>query len=257
MERERERESVSSPRFWWEAILDAAETTRRFRGPIYYDALSLIHSVVHPKLYLEIGVAAGASLRRVSQPTRCIGIDPNPMWKPPLKSGVHVDLYPITSDEYFEKHARLPMSIDLAFIDGMHTFDQALRDLINLQPYLHSGSVVLMHDCMPLNARTAARNRTTLYWSGDVWKVIPLIHELRPALAVGVIQASPTGLGIITGFGSGQHARQSDADAACERFAKIPFSFWEDYRTKAVKLIDNNEISIRSHLVAALSPVTH
>ena len=88
-------------------------------------------------------------------------------------------------------------AVDLAFIDGMHLFEYALRDFSNLERLCTPHSTILVHDCYPLDRQTADRERTTLFWSGDIWRLILLLKKYRPDLEINVIAAPPTGLGVI------------------------------------------------------------
>jgi hypothetical protein len=60
----------------------------------------------------------------------------------------------------------------LAFIDGLHLFEQAFLDFIALEKFARPGSVIMIHDCLPLNRVTADRTRTTDFYTGDVWKLV-------------------------------------------------------------------------------------
>ena len=50
-------------------------------------------------------------------------------------------------------------TLDLAFIDGMHHFEFALRDFINVEKYCSADSIILIHDVYPIDA-TERRSRT-------------------------------------------------------------------------------------------------
>ena len=62
----------------------------------------------------------------------------------------------------------------------------------------------MIHDCMPLNARMTTRSHqhgpaeesdeTRAFWTGDVWRIIPILREFRPDLEVMLIDCPPTGL---------------------------------------------------------------
>jgi Methyltransferase domain len=174
----------------------------RYPGPDYYKVLGWIHSVLNPTTYLEIGVASGLSLAKAGAETLCIAIDPNPEFglQPLTRLKRNIALYLMSSEEFFKNHTP-GTSVQLAFLDGSHLFEQVLSDLMNLEAYLTRESVVLVHDCLPLDAETAARTRTTLFWSGDVWKLIPYLSRFRPDLKIKVIRTAPTGLAVIRGFG--------------------------------------------------------
>ncbi len=168
-------------------------------GAIYFDLLPMIHSHLRPRTYVEIGVSKGDSITLVRPETRAIGIDPEPKVKVPL--GPNTSIYATTSDDYFATHdvsadlGGLP--IDLAFIDGMHEFEFALRDFINIEKRCSAQSTILVHDCYPLTRLTAERERKTLFWSGDIWRLILILRKYRPDLSVNVLATAPTGLGVV------------------------------------------------------------
>src|SRR5262249_40226223 len=87
---------------------------------------------------------------------------------------------------------------DFAFIDGCHRFEEALADFLDLERCAASNAVIAIHDTIPLNAKTAARQRTTEFYTGDVWKVVPFLEACRPDLRVITMEVAPTGLTLIT-----------------------------------------------------------
>jgi hypothetical protein len=44
---------------------------------------------------------------------------------------------------------------------------------------------------------SAARERASWFWSGDIWRLILALKKYRPDLTVNVIGARPTGLAIV------------------------------------------------------------
>lgn len=166
----------------------------------YYGLLRRAHEIIRPARYLEIGVHEGHSLGFVRPGTRAVGVDPEPKVETPPPDTVIV---PSTSDAFFadpELVALLGGPIDLAFVDGLHLHEQTLRDIANVERHSHSGGVILIHDCLPIDARTAARERTTVIWSGDVWKVVVALRRHRPDLTVSTVDVEPTGLAIVSGL---------------------------------------------------------
>src|SRR5688500_8000921 len=174
-------------------------STLFMHGEDYTALLARIHAHLRPRTYVEIGVDTGQSLRLVPAPTQAIGIDPAPSVRGEMPANVRI--FTQTSDDFFAGHdvkalfGGLP--VDLAFIDGMHHFEFALRDFVNLERCAAPGSTILVHDCFPHDRLTAERERVTTFWSGDVWKLVVLLKKYRPDLAIHTIAAPPTGLCVI------------------------------------------------------------
>lgn len=166
----------------------------------YYHLLSHLHRERKPRTYLEIGVHEGHSLAFVDSKTLVVAIDPAPKIDGELPATFQI--FTDTSDDYFaalgdrSPFAELP--IDMAFIDGMHHVEYALRDFINVERFAAPGSTILVHDCRPIDEVTASRDRTTVVWSGDIWKLIPFLSQHRPDLNIMVHDVEPTGLAEIT-----------------------------------------------------------
>ena len=162
----------------------------------YYGLLRRIHELRQPDLYVEIGVHEGHSLAFVQPGTRIVGVDPAPkVAEPPPDTTIVAE----TSDDFFANPAALRgEAIDLAFADGLHLWEQTLRDVANLERHSAPASVILIHDCNPIDEVTAARERTTAVWSGDVWKTVVALRRFRPDLSVVTADVGPTGLAIVT-----------------------------------------------------------
>ena len=168
----------------------------------YEDLLRRVHWKLLPRTYLEIGVHSGGSLRFVLPNTEVIGIDPEPQIPFELRPGIHV--YAETSDDFFAntdvlKVFRQP-DLDLAFIDGLHLFEFALRDFINVERLMTPDGVVLIDDCHSDDPAEASRDRETPRWTGDVWKLIVCLRQYRPDLDVRVVDLAPAGVGVVTGL---------------------------------------------------------
>ncbi|MEM9517921.1 MAG: class I SAM-dependent methyltransferase [Actinomycetota bacterium] len=164
----------------------------------YYGLLRRIHELRQPNLYVEIGVHEGHSLAFVQPDTRIVAVDPAPkVAEPPAQSTIVAQ----TSDDFFADPVALcGESIDLSFADGLHHWEQTLRDVANLERHSTPDSVILIHDCNPIDEVTAARVRTTAVWTGDVWKTIVALRRYRPDLSVVVADVGPSGLAIVTGL---------------------------------------------------------
>jgi Methyltransferase domain/Tetratricopeptide repeat len=173
----------------------------RLPGDDYLVWLARFHAELAPATYLEIGVDAGRTLSLARPPTVAIGVDPA-FSADPKPFAATTRTFAMESDAFFaspEVGMRLgPAPVTLAFVDGLHLFEQALRDFLHVERHAARGSVILFHDCLPLDRATSSRERRTGFWSGDVWKLLPILREHRPDLDVFVIPAYPTGLGVVT-----------------------------------------------------------
>lgn len=169
-------------------------------GDDYLAWLARLHAELSPRTYVEIGVDAGRTLSLARPPTRAFGVDPAPV--APRAFAAPTRTFAVESDTFFaspEAEALFGADpIALAFIDGLHLFEQALKDFLHVERRAARGSVVLFHDCLPLDRTTASRTRTTGFWTGDVWKIVPILARHRPDLDVFVIPAYPTGLAVVT-----------------------------------------------------------
>jgi tetratricopeptide (TPR) repeat protein len=212
----------------------------RLPGPGYLRVLEAAHRALEPRSYLEIGVASGASLSLVRPPTIAIGVDPSPTIRRRLR--VQATVYQMESDAFFRdtslgsQLAGRPFG--LAFIDGLHTFEQALRDFVNVEACAAPGSVVLIHDCLPLDERTASLPRRTSFWSGDTWKLVPYLLDERPDLCVRLIPCAPTGLLVVSGL-KPKPGRASPADARIERYSRVPLSELRQHYLGRITMIEN------------------
>jgi hypothetical protein len=54
---------------------------------------------------------------------------------------------PIRGDSAYTVGIHDPESIDLAFIDGDHSYEGALKDFRNIYPLMKKGGIILAHDC--------------------------------------------------------------------------------------------------------------
>ena len=114
--------------------------------------------------------------------------------------------FEITSDVFFKKNSKLFFykKIDVAFVDGLHTYEQALKDIENCLKYLEDGGVIVVHDCNPLSRASVCRSQDEAQktegwngsWNGDVWKTIAHLRSVRDDLNIFVLNTDH-GLGII------------------------------------------------------------
>ena len=109
------------------------------------------------KNYLEIGCDKNQLFSKVNINNK-IGVDP--------VSGGNVRK---TSDDFFKENNS---SFDIVFIDGLHTYEQVKKDILNCVNCLLDEGIILVHDCMPDSLGKQAVPRYKMQWNGDVWKAI-------------------------------------------------------------------------------------
>jgi hypothetical protein len=164
-----------------------------------HEFLQGLHDKTRPRTYLEIGIRTGTSL--ALSRTRSIAVDPS--FK--IDKPIHCDIQVVkaTSDNFFAGDAPLAhfdgVPVDLAFIDGMHLSEFALRDFINIEPWMADTGVVVFDDVLPRNGLEAARDRKTESWTGDVYKVVEMLRRRRPDLVVLLVNTAPTGTAVVVG----------------------------------------------------------
>jgi hypothetical protein len=210
--------------------------------------LQRIHQVLKPRTYVEIGVETGASIRLAAPETLAVGIDPEALITSRLAPNVRICCQ--TSDEFFARDdlaAQLDgLPVDLAFIDGMHHFEFALRDFMNLERLSAPGATILIHDCFPHDRMTAERERHFTFWSGDIWRLILLLKKYRPDLLVHTIATPPTGLGVVRKLNPASRFIAENLQRLCDEFVALDYSCLDNDRAGKLNLFPNDWNKIKT-----------
>jgi hypothetical protein len=179
-----------------------------------------MHARLQPQTYLEIGVAAGRSIRLSK--CRSVGIDPGFAIDLPIDGDIA--LIRTTSDEYFSRPDPLAPTggtpFDMAFIDGMHLFEFALRDFINTERNCAPHAVIVFDDVLPRTVDEAARERHTRYWTGDVFWILQVLADYRPEVSVLAVDTEPTGLLLVMGLDPDNTVLSDKYDEIMERYRR-------------------------------------
>jgi len=131
--------------------------------------------------YLEIGCDQNQLFSKVLIENK-IGVDP--------VSGGNIRK---TSDDFFKENVN---KFDIVFIDGLHTYEQVKKDILNSVNFLNENGIILVHDCMPDSLGKQAVPRYKMQWNGDVWKAIV---DLRQKENLNIYTCEmDQGIGIIT-----------------------------------------------------------
>ncbi len=191
-------------------------------GIYYRRFLATLHSQHLFDWYLEVGCRSGESFAPVRSKT--IAVDPffraeiNIIGKKPA---LHV--FQATSDDFFAGGflARNDIRLSLAFLDGMHLFEYLLRDFMNTEAAMDPKGVVMLHDCVPYGLKMTRRDLDNLPdgpWTGDVWKLIPILQKWRPDLTLTVLDCNPTGLVCVSGLDPSSRVLRDNYDRIVAEF---------------------------------------
>ena len=163
----------------------------------YIVALEILHRTLKPRNYLEIGCQYGNSLTLSQCPS--IGVDPDFQISAQIAAATR--LFRMTSDEFFAQPSVRDLvggSIDLAFIDGMHLAEFAIRDFANIERLATERTVVAFDDVLPPNLESASRERKSKVWTGDIYRAILALKEVRPDLHIRVYDVEQKGICIVS-----------------------------------------------------------
>ncbi|MDG3441355.1 class I SAM-dependent methyltransferase [Nitrospirillum amazonense] len=161
------------------------------------------------RTYMEIGVRDGSTLAMID--CSAIGVDPDFQFSSsPVGTKPSLFLYQKTSDQFFRDHDARAISgdtLDVVFLDGLHQFEYLLRDFINSEKSCNRHSLIMLDDCLPVNAEMTERRHNAPqrknqdyagWWTGDVWKMIPILKKYRKDLHITLVDTTPTGIVCIT-----------------------------------------------------------
>lgn len=200
-------------------------------------------------VYLEIGVSRGQAFQRISADVK-FAVDPAFQLTERTREladakGRVVRYFETTSDAFFENEKALLAQhpVDVALIDGLHTYEQVVRDVENTVRHLKDDGVILLHDCNPpfeLAGRRAdswdefmAQQSGPLkigIWNGDVWKAIVELRSTRPDLLVGVLKCDQ-GVGFVR-----QGSPESTLPYSPEQVAELTYADLKADRTRLLNL---------------------
>ena len=212
------------------------------------------------KKFLEIGTHKGKTLL----PLRCkykTAVDPAFRISPSFflkhlyqnPDNLRNRYFMMTSDQFFDQkksYLKKKGKLDLIFIDGLHTFEASLKDVLNSLPLLAPKGAIVLHDCFP-PSEAAATPATSLKeaagmnipdwtgtWCGDVWKTIVYLKKrYRDALNINVVNAD-MGLGIVR---INNNHDKVDKNLDMELFSNVNAMSYEDLQKNPQSLINLSE----------------
>lgn len=152
-------------------------------------------------IYLEIGCDQNENFSKIKILDK-IGVDP--------KSG---GTHRMTSDEFFLNNKK---KFDIIYIDGLHIYEQAIKDIKNSINFLNENGVVILHDCLPKKIWSQIVPQMYGHWNGDVWKAIVEVRTWKDVDTFTII--ADHGLGVIL-----NKKNSNILDEKIKNFKKVKF----------------------------------
>jgi hypothetical protein len=174
--------------------LIAPPPTARVDAPINHTArrANALAIQLGGRRYLQIGVSRGAGFHDVKIAERT-GVDPDFALDIDEAANESTRFVKLTSDAFFANESRLS-PYDVVVIDGLHTFEQVVRDLSNVLLCTHDRSAIILDDIVPEDVYSSVKDNLEADrhrkkdgapdrgWQGDVFKAIFYIHDFWPSL---------------------------------------------------------------------------
>tara|TARA_B100000886_G_scaffold120277_1_gene80928 strand:+ start:892 stop:1566 length:675 start_codon:yes stop_codon:yes gene_type:complete len=145
--------------------------------------IEIIQKIINFKKYenyLEVGCDRDENFSKIIIKNK-VGVDP-------LRGGT----IRLSSDEFFKKNVK---KFDIIFLDGLHTYEQTIKDINNSLDSIDENGVILIHDCLPKKIWNQVVPRLYGHWNGDVWKAI--VHARTYKYADTYTCIADHGLGVI------------------------------------------------------------
>lgn len=134
--------------------------------------------------YLEIGLYEGQTFRSVDAAVK-VAVDPKFAFDLDAARSAEPEsqFHEVTSDEYFGSVAP-GEQFEVIFLDGLHTFEQTLRDFTNAVSFLSRHGVILIDDVTPISHLSALPDERRFQelrqmlgvesgaWMGDVFRLV-------------------------------------------------------------------------------------
>ncbi len=204
---------------------EGAMEFRKAEGVGYYRFLTELHRTHLFDWYMEIGCRLGRSFAPVRGPT--IAVDPFfRIETNVIETKPELHIFQRTADDFFATGFldRLGVRLSLSFLDGMHLFEYLLRDFLNTERRSRPDGVIALHDCCPFSHGMTTRDLENLpegAWTGDVWKLIPILRDYRPDLTLTVLDCGPTGLVLVSGLAPDNVVLRDRYDEIVARFSDV------------------------------------
>lgn len=109
--------------------------------------LEMMAKWIKPERYLELGVRDLKCFKTISNyAIESIGVD---MHNIEMKLKKNMQFFLGTTDQYFDSIKHKGILFDFVFIDADHSYEQSLKDFLNVQEHLMEDGFIFLHDTYP------------------------------------------------------------------------------------------------------------
>lgn len=150
--------------------------------------------------YLEIGVNKGETFFAVQCADK-IAVDPMFLFDLTAAKArePQAKFYQVTSDEFFCDITPVSARFEVIYLDGLHTFEQTLRDFTNAIEFLAPNGLILIDDIRPNSYDASIPDIHRAYelkamlsngdgsWMGDTFKLMFFIQTFYPQFSYRTI----------------------------------------------------------------------
>lgn len=191
-------------------------------GSINFNRIALVNLLlgrISDPSYLEIGCETDSLFNSVPCSNKT-GVDPA------LGGNIRK-----TSDDFFALNTK---RFDVIFIDGLHTYEQVRKDLINSIKAIKDGGWIAIHDMLPGNwmeCHVPIVSRGA--WTGDVWKVAFEL-SMTDGIEFKILKIDH-GVGVIKVLGRNTELKDLRAELTLKEFSyyyenlsRLPIVEWND-----------------------------
>jgi hypothetical protein len=158
------------------------------------EAVNLLTNLFDDSSYLEVGVNQGETFFMVNAAKK-VAVDPKFLFNVGEAQSLYSNsqFFEISSDEYFQKLEIGNDKFDVIYLDGLHTFEQTLRDFTNAITFLSTGGVILIDDVKPNSYDASLASQKDAFalkqylgttdgsWMGDTFKLAYFIDAFFPS----------------------------------------------------------------------------
>lgn len=152
--------------------------------------------------YLEIGVHSGHTFHPLQAAFK-VAVDPDFQFELPTPNVTpEVEYHQVTSDEYFGVLATPGKKFDVIYVDGLHTAEQTLRDMLNAVECLKDDGVIVVDDVVPSSyaaslpdfddfdrvRKSIALEADGHAWMGDVYRVVFFVQTFMQGWEYAVVE---------------------------------------------------------------------